>query len=329
MAFAIYTLIINNMKREIFHTTDLFKPYNDPDDHYDIISQFFLDYLNHTNLTHIIIDKPPLKKYKGDEDAIKELNYIFNKEVKCYCIDDIDKYIEYFKNELINTRKKVDIHICGSCEFIAKFGKKYPSIVKDKIHRIYLNSGSGINSNSLEYNVSLNKEAYSSFFNLPCKIYWLPCFNNNDNIFTIGKYGTYFSFKQKEVLSGCSTQVKNYFINALNNLDFKDVDSLNNKIENDVILKIYEDYRNIYCFPGILSSGNLTVSSKGNIVNKHSFLRKVYKFSPIKIVSNKDGKIFWKHSINIFSKYHIFQINNLDKYQFSMTRVLSILLRKK
>ena len=316
------------MVREVFHTTDLFKPFNDPDDHFDVAVQYCLMHISKSNLTHIIIDKPPLDKYKADEHALEELNYIFKRKINYFCINDIDEFILYLKFELLKVKKKIDIHICGSCEFIAKFAKKYPLLIKKKIHRIYLNAGSGVDSHNLEYNSELDKDAYSSIFDLPCQIYWLPCFHDADRLFAVGKYGSFFHFKQKEVLKDCSNELKNYFVNALEVIENENIENLNKEIDIPTLNKIYEENRNIYCLAGILSSANLKVSLDGEIINTCSKRKVLYEFVPIKILSNQSGRIVWKRSYNRFSRVHIFWVRNINKYKEAMTKALCSILSK-
>jgi len=83
---------------------------------------------------------------------------------------------------------------------------------------IYLNAGCGSPNpelqklgNEVEWNVHLNRGAYATVFELPCPVYWLPCFNTFANTAITGEYGANWSFQQKEVLSHLSTRAQVYF----------------------------------------------------------------------------------------------------------------------
>jgi hypothetical protein len=68
---------------------------------------------------------------------------------------------------------------------VAVAGKTDPDLFAQKCAGIYLNAGTGLpdknSSGKLEYNVLLDKVAYAVIFDLPCPIYWLPCFEGTES----------------------------------------------------------------------------------------------------------------------------------------------------
>ena len=70
------------MKIPIIHQTDLFRPFNDPDDHWDLATVYSLASREEIELKGIVIDFPP-EKYKTSPDimSVNQLNYIIKKPV--------------------------------------------------------------------------------------------------------------------------------------------------------------------------------------------------------------------------------------------------------
>ncbi|MCS7310896.1 MAG: hypothetical protein NZ741_11810, partial [Armatimonadetes bacterium] len=61
----------------LIHTTDLFRPHNDPDDHFDLAVLYSLALQGRIELQGIVIDRPP-PQFDGDPDlaAVAQLNHI-------------------------------------------------------------------------------------------------------------------------------------------------------------------------------------------------------------------------------------------------------------
>ena len=53
----------------VLHETDLFRPHEDPDDHYDLACQFALAKMGRIRLAGVLIDWPPSLGY-GDPDVL-------------------------------------------------------------------------------------------------------------------------------------------------------------------------------------------------------------------------------------------------------------------
>ena len=70
------------MKLPVLHQTDIFHPYADLDDHWDLACQFALSYVGKTDLRAIVIDYPPndnsFQENVGDPaiGAVGQISYI-------------------------------------------------------------------------------------------------------------------------------------------------------------------------------------------------------------------------------------------------------------
>ena len=75
---------------------------------------------------------------------------------------------------------------------------KEPRLFAEKCAGIYLNAGAGSQNpaeqssdGNVEWNVGLNGGAYAVTFELPCPIYWMPCFHGVSKTGVIAaEYGT-------------------------------------------------------------------------------------------------------------------------------------------
>ncbi|HEY5583315.1 MAG TPA: hypothetical protein VIK78_02350 [Ruminiclostridium sp.] len=227
------------MKVNVIHQTDLFHYHCDPDDHFDLACQYALSYNEAINLKGILIDYPRNPDY-GDPSiqAVNQLNYITGKSVPVgvgvsKMIHSEDDYLNFKTSDtelsgvnmvlriLEEADEPVVIHIVGSCRDIAIAGFMRPNLFKLKCKGIYLNAGASKDMEKLEYNVSLDPFSYRGIFNIPCPIYWMPCFEiypkppAMDYEFTKGEYSTYYKFRQDEILPYLSDKVQKYFLYAL------------------------------------------------------------------------------------------------------------------
>jgi hypothetical protein len=65
------------MRIPLIHQTDLFRPHNDPDDHWDLACVYALAWAGDIELKGIVIDYPP-PHHRGDPDvlALAQMNYL-------------------------------------------------------------------------------------------------------------------------------------------------------------------------------------------------------------------------------------------------------------
>ena len=183
----------------MLHETDLFHPHADPDDHWDLACIYALAYGGEIDLRGILIDfAPETRAGPGDPDmfAVGQMNAITGMTVPAAVGTEkpmaTREDTQADANEatlagaklvlatLRDAREPVIINIVGSCRDVALAGKREPDLFAEKCAGIYLNAGTGSpireRAADFEYNVSLHAAAYAAIFDLPCPIYWMPCF---------------------------------------------------------------------------------------------------------------------------------------------------------
>lgn len=339
------------MKVKVLHQTDLFHYHCDPDDHWDLACQFALSYNEDIELVGVLIDYPCNADY-GDPSiqAVNQLNYITCQSVPVgvgistaiHSEKDYDKFkitdsefagVKMILKILKEADEPVIIHIVGSCRDIAIAGKIEPDLFKEKCKAIYLNAGSSREKSKLEYNVSLDPYSYRAIFEMPCTIYWMPCFEFYpvppalDWEFTMGEYGTFYKFRQDEILQHLSEKMQKYFAYALGKVSDQRWLSYLMLPKNKEMLEYYgQQYRNMWCTAGFLHTAGKTVTQDGKIVSLEDLgIKPVFSFEPIKINCQNTGFTQWNITEEQTNRF-IFRINDLDNYQQAMTSAMRSLL---
>jgi len=293
--------------RPLVHVTDLFRPHNDPDDHWDLATSYALAFRDALDLVAVLADNPEnieklpeLKKALADAmdsgvyatrnpdvAAVAQLNYITGKEVPVTTgtiwpgipgekvrEDNLPKELRGV-NMLLDILKRssqpVAILTAGSCQDVAIAGRTEPRLFEEKCAGIYLNAGvsSQKPKEQWEWNVSLNSGAYATMFELPCPIYWMPAYHALTKTGIVsGEYGTYFSFQQKEILPHLSDRLQAFFAYMLSKESGTNwLSYLLDPANKNSAQKYFDDERGMCCTAGFLHAAGKIVTSDGEIVS--------------------------------------------------------------
>ncbi len=338
------------MSIPVIHTTDLYRPHLDEDDHWDLACLYALAYSGQLELKGIVIDYPskdPKHKNKDpDIAAVSQMNYITGLNVPVavgspHCFkskDDTQPYAQSSdhngSNMIIRIMKESDkpvvINISGSCCDVALAANKEPKLFAEKCAGIYMNAGTGSQNKELvakmcEWNMKLDKYAYASMFDLPCTVYWLPC----SEIF-YGKrmqYGTLYKFPQKDVMPYLSDKVQNYFAYMYGKFKNSNwLEYLTGKKDEKLLAEQYKDTRLICCTAGIFHTAGKTVTSSGEIVALGKTNNtEVFRLEPVKVRCDDECITEWSHDKSSTNRF-IFRVLDIDNYHSAMTRALKQLL---
>ena len=341
------------IKIPVLHTTDLFRPHMDPDDHWDLACIYALAYQGDIALKGILIDHPPRnrKKLNPDTMAVAQMNQIcgvyapvaVGSPLPLESRNDIQPNasstdhhgVRMILDVLEKSTRPVIINILGSSRDVAIAGKKAPDLFAAKCAAIYLNAGTGSpemnHTSGLEYNVSLDKFAYAAIFDLPCPVYWMPCFEEMESRKkqVVTEYGTHYKFRQDEILPDLSKMVQNYFAYMFGR--YTDHNWLNYlKGENDKTLlsRVGGMYRHMWCTGGFLHAAGYTTSRSGKIVslnNKPNL--PVFTFDPVRVRCDDRAVTKWTH-VNDATNRFIFHVRDVEKYQLAMKQAMKSLLIK-
>lgn len=336
------------MATPLIHQTDLFRPHNDPDDHFDLAVIYALALQGRIDLHGIVIDRPP-PKFDGDPDvaAIAQLNHITGLTVPAVvgssqpmrspndtqpsASASEKAAARFILDTLRQSRQRVAITIVGSCRDIALAAKTDPALFARKCAGIYVNAGTGSPdprlAAALEYNVTLDPTAYRALFDLPCPIYWLPCFEDYEGEWRVKRYGTYWRFRQEEVLPALSPRMQNFFLYMFERLRESDwLRYLYRQPDASLIQRYGQQERNMWSVASFLHIAGLTVTTTGELVSsKGAGDAGVYTFQPVRISCNENAVTTWQPDPRSTNRY-MFMVKDMDRYQSAMTKAMRTLL---
>lgn len=320
------------------HETDLFRPHNDPDDHFDLACQFALQKMGLHKLAGIMIDMPPAaQRGKGrnpDLSSVAQLNLLTGGCVPVG-IGAPDSHPEalsggsaLLRETLLASREKVNVHIVGSSRDIAVALRQDPDLFREKCAGIYLNAGSGIENGFLEWNVCLDPRSYHDIFSAPCPVYWCPCFERanerHGGQWIVSQYGTFYSFTMGEILRDLSPAMQNFFLSMLNRETASNwLDVLDRPVDPALLEHFCAMPRNMWSTAGILSGVGKSVDRNGNLTEAGD-PNAVFGFSPVRIECSLDGHVTWQ--ADPASDRYLFSVLDLEHYATAMARAMKTLL---
>jgi len=340
-----------NKKTPMLHVTDLFRPHMDPDDHWDLACVYALAYRGDIDLKGVLIDHPPGNADGRNPDiaAVAQMNLIagtfvpvaVGSGISMKSRDDVQEHaspahrqgVRMVLEVLRTSPEPVVINILGSSRDVAIAGKKAPNLFKTKCAAIYLNAGTGSGKMSpaskLEYNVTLESYAFAAIFDLPCPVYWMPCFEEMESDWQekVREYGTHYRFRQDEILPGLSDMVQNYFAYMFGRYtDNNWLGYLKGTKDEALLSKVGSMYRNMWCTAGFLHAAGYTVTRDGQIVPlNEKRARPVFTFDAIKVKCDDNGVTQWVRDYASKDRF-IFHVRDTDNYQSAMTGAMKSLL---
>lgn len=325
------------------HVTDLFRPHNDPDDHWDLACQYSLAYQGKVDLRGVMIDHPKPEWPKApDICAVAQMNWLTGKAVPVTVGTPSSPSesemvgIRAFHDWMRQSPKPVVIHILGSCRDVALAARLEPELFARKCAAVYLNAGSGTpdseKAKRLEYNVALDPVNYAAIFELPCPVYWLPCFEWISPVpaemWRVAEYGSYYRFRQSEILPQLSVRLQNYFLamyaggKPANGLWLQ---QLSLPIDPAALKTEGDRNRNMWCTAGFLHAARLTVATSGEIVPLNSVTSPVFAFEPIRVTCAANGVTTWSRDADSKNRF-ILRVTDVERYQAAMTAALRSLV---
>lgn len=324
--------------KQIIHQTDLFRPHQDPDDHFDLACQYALQKRSLIRLEGIMVDYPPPDPLNGDPDlqAIMQLAFLTKSYARIGIGSNSRREPSGAKTLLIdsmqNAHEPIALHVAGSCRDVADAVTEYPDLFKEKCSALYLYAGSAQGVEGLqEYNVALDPDAFRRVITAPCPVYWLPCFDRTPDWgredMSVGRNGSFFRIYQADILPHLSKPMQNYFISTLTREEgVRFIQSILSEPDPQAILRFSAMERNMWCTPGILHAAGMTVLPQGDIIPINTAADGgVFCFVPVRLSCDLQGNVTWVEDKS--GKDFIFTITSLNNYKGAMTGALRTLLQ--
>jgi hypothetical protein len=358
----------------LLHTTDLYRPHLDPDDHWDLATGYALARKGDLELIGILTDNP--LNFEESPERLKVVMQFFDSGIHVDRSPDVaavallnyltDKAVpittgtlwpgkpgekvraEHLPKELHGVRMLLDslrrssrpvaIMIGGSCQDVAIAGRLDPKLFAAKCAGIYLNVGVGSQDpndqsidGELEWNVSLNRGAYATIFELPCPIYWMPCFTKFSDArdLLVGEYGTCWSFKYKDVFPYLSKHMQAYFSYVLN----KESGSkwLTYLLDPNSVLaaqQFFDTKKGMWSTAAFVHASGQVVTVDGDVqLVEVAGERAAYEFVPVNVHCDDNGITHWQRADGPTGRY-IFRVRDQSKYSGAMTAALKVVLQE-
>ena len=317
------------------HLTDLYRPHDDPDDHWDLATQFALAKVGAIDLRGVIIDYPSTavrarsvktaETSQPDIAAVAQMNWLTG-----LCVPTgvgqpdrglpLCSGLTLLKRALEAAKEPVALHVVGSCKDVAEAGRLWPELFKAKVKGIYLNAGTAAQGGELEWNVALDPRTYAATFALPCPIYWMPCF---DTVGKTGVHDTWWRFRMARAFERMRPPVKNFFNGVFGKRNPSDwLASLDEPVDQASLDKTGELLRNMWCTAGFLHAAGLTVWKDGTIAKlDEEPAKEVFRFVPVTVTCGDDGRTAWQPAETSDTRF-LFEIADKEGYPEAMTRAL-------
>ena len=333
----------------IIHQTDLFHPHEDPDDHWDLACVYALALAGDIELRSILIDHPQ-PGHPGQPDAmgIAQMNYITGLNVSFAVGSSLptvsrqDKQsdlkgsdengVRMLLDTLTQSTEPVFINIVGSARDVAIAGCRAPELFQEKCAGIYLNAGTGVHrpedDRDREHNVKMSPAAYSAIFDIPCPLYWMPCWGNRERGNTF-EYGTWYKFLQKDILEHLSDRMQKFFAFMLGRVESVNWLKYLQDEKDEVLLTEHgNEDRNMWCTAGFFHQAGKGVTSEGEIVDIKEGTQEesVFTFDPIKIECDDMGLTKWEPCEGATNRF-IFHVRDMENYEIAMTKAMRTLLK--
>jgi len=327
----------------VIHCTDLFHPHGDPDDHFDLATIFALAYQGLIDLRGIGIDYPPKENF-GSPDimGVAQLNWICGLNVPTFIgtpklvskktdtLPDLSRQDSAGIRWLIESLKKSDhpvaITVVGSSTDVAIASRREPELFREKCAGVYLNAGSANQTSpELEYNVAINPAAYAAMFDLPCPLYWFPCFDTVNK--PDGEWGTYFVMPHKDAFEGVKQPLLSFFWYMFSrSQDTRYLQTLKTPPPEEGWNNVLAGRRGMWCTATICMLAGMTVTKAGKIVPAaEAGADAVFRMEPVKVQCADNGRVTWELSKEATGRF-LFHVLDIPAYTAAMTQAVRELL---
>ncbi len=335
------------MAVSLIHQTDIFHPHGDPDDHFDLATVYALAAQGRLTLRSVVIDYPPPRR-RGDPalGAVAQLQRLTglvtpvavgtsklmtsrNDTTPATARED-SAAVRFVLDTLRHAEEPVVISVVGGATDIAVASKLEPELFAAKCAAVYLNSGSAVPNpdmpGKLEFNVELNPAGYAALFDLPCPLYWCPCWHMTEH-HAVGQHGTFWRFDHEKVLPGLREDAQKYFLYMFDQEpSHRWLTYLRRPLDERTWTYFMAQQRNMWSTASLLHAGGLTVSRSGELLPLEECADSVFRFVPIKVSCTDAGETNWEIVEGKVGRF-IFEVVDEAVYASAMTKALGTLLK--
>lgn len=325
----------------VIYCTDLFHPHEDPDDHFDLGCLYAISKLD---VQAIILDQGRRQQKQPGSVAVRQMNAITGRQIPWEIgladplarpddtgASQAKEYqggVERILKILAESDRPVSIVTIGSVRDVAAAFNRSPELFTRKLGRLMIFIGEASDPGLIEYNVSLDVQAFRRILESGLPVYWVPCFDGG--VWQNQGRASYWKATQAELLGEVPKRLMNYFIYALTQSTEDPILFLDRPITSEQANGILGLDRNLWCtaifgdladMKILESNGRFTLEDKENNNGKTVEL---FQFEDIRctvdergvVTTNPDGK----------NQVKRFRVLNESAYPEIMTQVTARLL---
>ena len=335
--------------RPLIHVTDLFHPHGDPDDHFDLACAYALTQRGALELRGVVIDYPPGHR-AGDPAvaAVTQLSWLTGPIVPVAVgtsrrlANRHDSLADAPRREVAAASfiiaqlraavQPVTLVCVGSAADVAVAALREPALFRDKCAGVYVNSGSAhdnpANPAQLEYNVRLDPSAYAALFDLPCPLYWFPCWHTTE-VRESGASGSFYWLPHRDALADLSPGLAQYFAYMFSESAQPNwLRALREPPPAAEWAKVLEGRRGMWSTASQLAAAGLTVTREGAIVPAAAAGEDaVFRLLPVEVTCADDGRTTWRPAEAPTGRWML-AVADPARYPAAMTRAVGTLLRE-
>lgn len=331
-------------KVPIIYCTDLFHPYDDPDDHFDIAVLYALEELD---IRGIILDQGGKQDRKPGKIPVEQLNALTGRDVPWSvglseplktsddeALDEEDKYqagVGLILDVLEKAEEPVTIITVGSLRDVAAAFNRRPDLFRDHVSRLMLFLGEA-SAGTEEWNVGLDPNGFIRIMDSGLPIWWIPCFDGGN--FKNKGNASFWKTSQADLLKYSSDRVMNYFIYALLKEDSPDyIALLDASVEERDKAQVLSGERNLWCAAVFAAAAGRTIIEEGgewiavpmDSLPEDARVCEVFRFVPVSLYVDDQARVVYRKTPPSQPVFR-FQVVNPDSYPKVMTSVTSHLI---
>ena len=333
----------------LIHVTDLFHPHGDPDDHFDLACAYALTARGRFDLRGVVIDYPPDFR-AGDPAvaAVAQLNRLTGLSAPVSIGTSLrlksrrdaladapvqeTAAVRFIHAQLRAAERPLALACVGNAADVVVAALREPALFESKCAGVYLNSGSAhdnpANAAQLEFNVRLDPAAYAAMFDLPCPLFWFPCWHATEQRQS-GADGSFYWLPHGEALAGISAGLANYFAymfdKSANTKWLRAMRAMPPAASWDKILK---EKRGMWSTASQFAAAGLAVTKDGEIAPARDCGdAAVFRMRPVAAACADDGRTTWKIAEEETGRWML-SVTDVARYPAAMTRALGTLFKE-
>lgn len=339
--------------RKVLLTTDLYHPHNDPNDHWNLATLYSLARRKQIKFAGVLCDEDKPDRVRGYQtygdpsvQSIAQLNYISGIAVPeavgshkpMSCEEDITEVLSSgitipSVNHMISVLEEsdmVDIHLCGSCRDVLLAARMRPELFTENV-RIFLNAGTYVDQDILEYNVSLEPYSFSQMFRIPCQIMWAPCFSSlhKEWFGKMAEHANFYWVDHEDIVPYLSRQMKNFFTYMYTaERETGWLTYIQGPVDEEKCQKYNQGQRWMWSTPGFLMSAGKNLRADGSETEEFAE-DAICEYVPVVVNCEPDGRLEWRFAEEgEKTNVKLFTIRDMAHFQPAMATAVKRLLEE-